>query len=90
MEAVQIQKVLSRDGELVVTGLPYKKGQAVQVFVILQPAADQPRVRLTVGRLRRSGLIGMWQDRKDIGDSSEYARRLRETAQQRGDAHDPA
>jgi hypothetical protein len=40
---------------------------------------------LTVGRLRRSGLIGLWQDRDDIGDSSVYARRLREQTQQRGD-----
>ncbi len=85
MEAVQVQQVISKDGELVVTGLPYKKGQTVAVIVVLQPTTATPRARLTVGRLRRSGLIGMWQDRKDIDDSSVYARQLREQAQKRGD-----
>jgi hypothetical protein len=31
----------------------------------------------------RSGLVGMWKDRKDITDSSEFARKLRERAQSR-------
>ena len=30
-----------------------------------------------------SGLVGMWKDRTDIGDSVEYARQLREQAQTR-------
>lgn len=38
---------------------------------------------LTVGDLRRSGLLGMWKDREDIQDSSVYARQLREAAQNR-------
>jgi hypothetical protein len=33
--------------------------------------------------LQRSGYIGAWKDRDDIGDSSEFARRLRERAQSR-------
>src|SRR4051812_10018978 len=35
------------------------------------PGAEQLAV------LKKSGAIGMWKDREDIGDSSEYARRLR-------------
>lgn len=88
MEAVQVRQVLDKDGEVLVTGLPYKKGQAVQVIVFPQTATTLPRARLSVGRLRRSGLIGMWQDRQDIADSSAYARELREQAQKRGDAAD--
>jgi hypothetical protein len=80
MEAVQMQQVIAQDGEVLITGLPYKKGQSVEIIVFLQPTAPPPRARLTVGRLRRSGLIGLWQDRDDIGDSSVYARRLREQA----------
>jgi hypothetical protein len=38
---------------------------------------------LTGGDLLNSGLIGMWADRTDIGDSLEFARRLREQAQTR-------
>jgi hypothetical protein len=33
--------------------------------------------------LQRSGFIGAWKDRADIGDSAEYARRLRERSQTR-------
>jgi hypothetical protein len=87
MEAVQVQQVIAQDGEVLITGLPYKKGQSVEIIVFLHPTTLPPRARLTVGRLRRSGLIGLWQDRDDIGDSSVYARRLREQAQQRGDIH---
>jgi len=85
MEAVQVQQVLAKDGEILITGLPYKRGQAVEVIIFLPPPTPQPRARLTVGQLRRSGLIGLWEDRDDIGDSSVYARQLREQAQERGD-----
>lgn len=87
MEAVQVKQVIAKDGEVLLTGLPFKKGQSVEVIVLLQPSTPPPLTRLTVGRLRQSGLIGLWQDRDDIGDSSVYARRLREQAQQRGDIH---
>ncbi len=87
MEAIQVQQVMAQDGEILITGLPYKRGQAVEVIVFLPPATPRPRARLTVGRLRRSGLIGLWQDRDDIIDSSVYARQLREQAQMREDVH---
>ena len=87
MEAVQVHQVIAKDGEIRITGLPYKRGQAVEVIVLLPLTTPQPRARLTVGQLRRSGLIGLWQDREDIDDSSVYARQLREQAQQRGDIH---
>jgi len=85
MEAVQVQQIMTKDGEILITGLPYKRGQAVEVIILAPPEMPQPRVRLTVGRLRKSGLIGLWQDRDDVGDSSAYARQLREQAQERGD-----
>jgi hypothetical protein len=85
MEAVQVHQVIARDGEILVTGLPYKRGQAVEVIVFVSPTTPKPRARMTVGQLRKSGLIGLWQGRDDIGDSSVYARQLREQAQQRGD-----
>ena len=70
MEAVKVRQVIAKDGEVLVTGLPYRKGQAVQIIVLPQPTTLPPRERLTVGRLRKSGLIGLWHDRDDIGDSS--------------------
>jgi hypothetical protein len=85
MEAVQMRKVITKDGEVLITGLPYRKGQAVEIIVFAQLAAASSKATLTAGRLRRSGLIGLWQDRGDIRDSSTYARHLREQAQRRGD-----
>jgi len=87
MEAVEVRQVIAKDGEVSLTGLPYRKGQVVRIIVFLQPTTSPARARLTVGHLRRSGLIGMWQDRDDIGDSSAYTRQLREQAQKRGDIH---
>ncbi len=88
MEAVRVKQVLAEDGQVLLTDLPFKKGQSVEIIVLLQPAIPPSRPHLTVGRLRQSGLIGLWQDREDIDNSSAYARRLREQAQQRGDIHD--
>jgi hypothetical protein len=43
---------------------------------------------MTAGEMLRimeeEGLIGMWKDRDDIGDSVEFARKLRERTWQRG------
>ena len=36
-----------------------------------------------VQALRSSGLVGKWRDREDIGDSRQFARKLRERAQKR-------
>jgi hypothetical protein len=38
---------------------------------------------VTAAELLDSGVVGIWADRKDIGDSVEYARQLRQRAQQR-------
>ena len=83
MEAVRVQQVVAKDGEVLVRGIPYKKGQVVEIIVLPQPLKTTPR--LTVRQLRQSGLIGLWKDRDDIRDSVAYARRLREQAQRRGD-----
>ncbi|HNT78791.1 MAG TPA: hypothetical protein PKH77_27615 [Anaerolineae bacterium] len=81
MEAVRIQQVMLEDGEVLLTGLPYKRGQQVEVIVLPYLRVAPPAPRMTVGRLRNSGLLGLWRDREDIADSSVYARDLREQAQ---------
>ncbi len=83
MEAIRIQQVMSRDGEVVITGLPYKKGQFVEIILLPQLDKTPPRPRLTERQFRELGLIGLWKDRDDIQDSSVYARQLREEAQHR-------
>jgi hypothetical protein len=52
--------------------------------VVLVIAPDiQPKKGLTAGDLLRSPLCGIWKDRTDIGDSLEYARKLRTEAERR-------
>ena len=80
-EAVRVEQVVVKDGEVVITGLPYKRGQMVEVIVLPQPQKTMHRSHLTVRQLRQSGLIGLWKDRDDIEDSAAYARRLREQVQ---------
>ena len=56
----------------------------VEVVVVIFPekpgAASKP---LTAGDLLRSPLFGLWKDREDIGDSLEFARKLRTEAERR-------
>lgn len=49
-------------------------GPAELVVVI---ASQAPTAGHTLGDLARSEFFGMWRDRMDIGDSVEFARRLR-------------
>lgn len=54
-----------------------------EIVVVIVPEAV-PEKRGTAGDLLRSPLFGIWKDRTDIGDSVEYARKLRAKAEQRG------
>lgn len=83
MEATRSKYAILEDGELHLTGLPYKRGEVVDV-IVLPCAHVGGGTRLTVRELKRSGIIGIWKERVDIEDSAEYARRLREQAQKRG------
>ena len=92
MGSIQMDTVVVKDGviNMKVTGLPFKKGQ--QVKVTFRPKGKSSRTKgkgqttypfSSAGRLRNSPLIGMWEDRTDIGDSVEFARKLRERAERR-------
>ncbi|WP_448539788.1 hypothetical protein [Roseiflexus sp.] len=85
MEAIRREEVIVKDGQIHLTGLPYRRGDRVEIIVLPQADKTRTQIRLTVRQLRQSGLIGLWRDRSDIEDSSAYARRLREQAQQRGE-----
>jgi hypothetical protein len=53
-----------------------KAGTTAEVIVLVE-ADKVPEKAMTADDLLKSGLVGMWADRKDIGDSIEYARTLR-------------
>ncbi len=84
MEAIRIHEIMAKDGEIAIRGLPYKKGQFIEIIVlphVLGRNRNPPS--LTVRRFRESGLIGMWKDREDIQDGLIYARKLRQEIQTR-------
>ena len=80
--AVHIEKVVEKDGEINLTGLPFKKGERVELTLSAEPAAEN-LTGIPASELLRSGLVGIWKNRDDIKDSSEFARQLREKAQHR-------
>jgi hypothetical protein len=83
MEAIRVQTVVQEEGEVTVSGLPLERGQRVELIVLVEPREERPAGMLTARRLRRSPLVGLWHDRTEIGDSAEYARQLRQEAQER-------
>ncbi|MEW6104131.1 MAG: hypothetical protein AB1630_10045 [bacterium] len=83
MEAIRLNKVIERDGEIFVRGLPCKKGEYVEMILLVESSAIPRHPYLTASQILHSELIGLWKDRKDIEDSSAYARQLREQAQRR-------
>lgn len=80
MEALRLKTTVKKDGEITMTGLPYKKGQRVEMILLAQPRAKRA---LTARELRHSTLIGLWKKRTDIQDNVAFARQLRNQAQRR-------
>ncbi len=85
MEAIRLQKILEKDGEIFISGLPYKKGQQLECILFAKPTSSTIRPNITARQLINSELIGIWKDREEVIDSSIYARRIREEAQNRVD-----
>lgn len=83
MEAIRLQKVLEKDGEISISGLPYRKGQQLELILLAKPTPSIIRPNLTARQLINSELIGIWKERKEIIDSTTYARRIRNEAQNR-------
>lgn len=85
MEAIHLQKAVEEDGEifLFLTGLPFKKGQFVEIILLSNDATTLNCASLTARQLLQSDLVGLWEDRSDVEDSSAYARQLRKQAQNR-------
>ena len=53
------------------------------MIVLPKPPATGERPPLTAAGLLSSGLVGLWEGREDIADSSAFARQLRDQAQHR-------
>ncbi len=53
-----------------------------------EPGEGDDRPIRTAADLLQSGLVGIWADRTDLGDSREFARRLRYEAEHRRERPD--
>ena len=84
MEAFRKSALVEEDGKVTISGLPYKKRDRVEVILLKSGRAGKRR-GMTARELLDSGLVGIWADRDEISDSSEFARSLREKAETRGD-----
>ncbi len=82
MQAIKILEIVKKDGELKMSGLPFKKGQRVEMIVMTEPLITES-IGATAQNLLKSKIVGLWKDRP-IEDSAMYARILRNEAQNRG------
>jgi len=80
------QKVtVGRGGVINLRSQKLKPGATAEVIVLVEGEAQDGAQRMTAADLLKSGMVGMWADRKDIGDSLEFARSLRKRAEKRGE-----
>ncbi|MSQ47514.1 MAG: hypothetical protein EXR78_03855 [Deltaproteobacteria bacterium] len=77
MEAMRLHRIIEKDGELLITDLPCKKGRHVEVIVQPELSTLPQPLRLTAKQLLESDIVGLWQDREDVADSAAFASQLR-------------
>ena len=80
------QQVTIKSGGLVsLRSRKLKAGTIAEVIVLVEPAETTVEKSMTGADLLKSGLVGIWAERKDISDSLEFARQLRQKAEKRGE-----
>lgn len=81
MKTVTFKVVIPADRQLhIVVPEEIPPGEAEVVVTTMEATPVKGK---TAGDLLRSPLFGLWKDRTDIGDSIEFARKLRAEAERR-------
>ena len=89
--AIRQKVIVEPDGRIEIRSPELDPGVVADVIILLDAKPDSITQPMTASALNRSGLVGLWKDRKDIGDSLTFARKLRRQAEQRTKRpHDPA
>ncbi len=83
METIRIEKIIEKDGEVKITGLPLKKGQKIEMILLIKGEKTSNETLSTAKELLDSGLVGLWEKRRDIQNTEDFAEKLREKAQYR-------
>jgi hypothetical protein len=77
------------DGKVLVPDEPVNLPEGTPLVLHVESPAQPPQEQkaesrgMTAGELLQSGFVGLWKDREDIGDTLEFARKLRDRAQRR-------
>lgn len=82
MQALKINTILKKDGEILIRDLPLDKGEEVEITLLFRPKPVR-KIFSTAEDLLKSDIVGLWKDRTDMEDSPEFARILREKSQRR-------
>jgi hypothetical protein len=82
--AFKQQVTIKSGGVVSLRSRKLKAGKKAEVIVLMEPAETITEESMTGADLLKSGLVGMWAERKDIGDSLKFARELRKKAEARG------
>jgi hypothetical protein len=79
------QKVTVKTGGLVsLRSRKLKVGTTAEVIVLVEPNEKiVAKKSMTAAALLKSGLVGIWANRKDMGDSLEFAHNIRKHAEHR-------
>jgi len=83
MKTMRIEKTVDADGEILLAGLPVKSGQHVEIIILRHDIGKRSTGNFTVGQFRDSGIMGIWENRDDISDSTQFSRSLRDQMQHR-------
>ena len=86
MNTIVVTTRVSHDGSLHVDLPPGSAAPDSDVQITVEAIPRSEKRTLLASDLLHSGLVGLWSERTDIGDSREFARRLRQGAQTRSRA----
>ncbi|MGH9853938.1 MAG: hypothetical protein ACREBD_29185 [Blastocatellia bacterium] len=83
--AVRKKTTVQPGGVIEIRSPDLTPGASAEVIVLVDAPETpaEPQSTMTAADLLQSGLVGLWEDRDDIADSAEFARRLRRQAERR-------
>ena len=72
MQVIRLQQTIEKNKEIYLSDLPVLQGQEVEVIVLISPLPE-PKKTFTVRQLLDSGLMGVWENRTELGEDKKYA-----------------
>ena len=71
------------DGKVIVPDEPVDLAAGQHIRIQIDTAGPPPKKGMTGAELAASDVVGMWEDREDIKDSTEFVRELRRRIERR-------